>query len=77
MLRIENKEYRNLQEQVLKNMDDIETIADAIDFARLVGIGVDGILESVDDLPTDPKKDDAYAIGTQTPYEIYAYDGEE
>ena len=58
-------------------MDDTETIANAIDYARLVGIGVDGILESVDDLPANPNKDDAYAIGIGTPYEIFAYDGKE
>jgi len=78
MIRIENKEYRNLQEQVLKNMDDIEPIEYFIELLKQVGINVDGVVDTPDDLPSAPGERLTYAVGKEPPYAIYSYvDGEE
>jgi len=77
MLAFGNKEFRNLQEQVLKNMDDIAAIEGGSMVIGEFGIKVVGQVESPDDLP-DPETfegeyGDAYLVGTQTPYDYYIY----
>lgn len=80
MLRFGNKEFRNLQEQVKKNMDDIMFILQEEGVLNEFGIKVVGQEDSVLDMPTvdDYKEEhedwsygDAYAIGTEEPYELY------
>jgi len=73
MIKIENKEYRNLQEQVLKNMDDIEPIEYFIELLKQVGINVDGVVDYPDDLPRHPEQPLTYAVGKEPPYAIYSY----
>ena len=77
MLNFGNKEFRNLQEQVLKNMEDIASIEDIINLASLVGIKVNGVLEDASLLPEDPELGDTYAVGEAAPYELFSYDGTE
>ena len=77
MLNFGNKEFRNLQEQVLKNMDDIESIAQGSLVIGEFGIKVIGQVESPDDLP-DPTEyegeyGDAYLVGEETPYDYYIF----
>ena len=76
----DNKEYRNLQEQVFKNMNDISFILQEEGVLNEFGIKVVGQEESAIDMPSvdDYKEDnpdwaygDAYAIGTEAPYELY------
>lgn len=80
MLKFGNKEFRNLQEQVKKNMDDIMFILQEEGVLNEFGIKVVGQEDSVLDMPTvdDYKEDnedwaygDAYAVGTEDPYELY------
>lgn len=80
MLKFGNKEFRNLQEQVKKNMDDILFILQEEGVLNEFGIKVVGQEESVVDMPTveDYKENnpdwgygDAYAIGEEEPYELY------
>lgn len=80
MLKFGNKEFRNLQEQVKKNMDDILFILQEEGVLNEFGIKVVGQESSVLDMPTveQYKEDnpdwsfgDAYAIGTEAPYELY------
>lgn len=80
MLKFGNKEFRNLQEQVKKNMDDIMFILQEEGVLNEFGIKVVGQEDSALDMPTveDYKEDnpdwaygDAYAIGTEAPYELY------
>lgn len=75
MLAFGNKEFRNLQEQVLENMRQIDDIKQAAIVLDEFGIKVVGQIESADDLP-DPEEyegdfGDAYAVGTEAPYELY------
>ena len=77
MLNFGNKEFRNLQEQVLKNMQDIEGIAQGSLVIGEFGIKVIGQVEDPDDLP-DPAEyegeyGDAYLVGTETPYDYYIF----
>jgi hypothetical protein len=80
MLKFGNKEFRNLQEQVKKNMDDILFILQEEGVLNEFGIKVVGQEESVANMPTveDYKENnpdwgygDAYAIGEEEPYELY------
>lgn len=52
MLKFGNKEFRNLQEQVKKNMDDIMFILQEEGVLNEFGIKVVGQEESVLDMPT-------------------------
>ena len=75
MLAFGNKEFRNLQEQVLENMRQIDDIKQAVVVLDEFGIKVIGQIESADELP-DPETyegdfGDAYAVGTEAPYELY------
>ena len=80
MLKFGNKEFRNLQEQVKKNMDDIMFILQEEGVLNQFGVKVVGQENSVLDMPTveDYKEEtsdwaygDAYAVGTEAPYELY------
>ena len=77
MLNFGNKEFRNLQEQVLKNMEDIEGIEDIINLASLVGIKVNGVLADESELPEEPELGDTYAVGDEAPFRLYSFDGTE
>lgn len=77
MLSFGNKEFRNLQEQVLKNAQDISAIEGGSMVIGEFGIKVIGQVADPDDLP-DPEYyggeyGDAYLVGTQTPYDYYIY----
>ena len=80
MLKFGNKEFRNLQEQVLKNMRDIENLVASGMILDEFGIKVVGQESSVANMPTvaqykeaheDWAYGDAYAIGTEEPYTLY------
>ena len=80
MLNFGNKEFRNLQEQVLKNMDDIQFILEEEGVLNQFGIKVVGQETTIENLPTviaykeahtDWAYGDTYAIGTQEPYTLY------
>ena len=80
MLNFGNKEFRNLQEQVLKNMDDIQFILEQEGVLNQFGIKVVGQETTIEALPTvadyktahvDWAYGDTYAIGAQEPYTLY------
>ena len=82
---IGDKTYRNLQEQVLQNARDINDIKTVNTLLNQFGIKVVGECDTALDLP-DPSTysgnyGDAYAVGTETPYDLYIFtrpfDGEE
>ena len=77
MLAFGNKEFRNLQEQVLKNMRDIASIEEGAVVLGEFGIKVVGQVDDVDDLPDpltyDGEYGDAYVVGEETPYDYYIF----
>ena len=85
MLNFGNKEFRNLQEQVLKNMNDIQDMMQGVNVLADFGIAVVGQVESAADLPDPSTYDgnygDAYIVGESEPYDYYiftrAFEGEE
>ena len=66
MIEINNKAYRNLQEQVKKNMDDIEMLKKRL--------GYQGPYDSTSEI-THPEDKAIYIIGEDAPYHLYQYDG--
>lgn len=77
MITIGDVQYRNLEEQVKKNMDDIKYILEEEGVLNEFGIKVVGQITSSSQLP-DPdtyegEYGDAYAVGTTTPYTFYIY----
>ena len=71
MLQFGNKEFRNLEEQVEKNAQDIEDFKNANQTIAEFGITVVGILATAAELPAQGENfGDAYLIGTQTPYDM-------
>ena len=85
MLSFGNKDFRNLQEQVLKNMQDIQDIEQGATVLADFGIKVVGQVDEVSDLP-DPttyegEYGDAYLVGEDKPYNYYiftrAFEGQE
>lgn len=77
MITIDGVQYRNLEEQVKKNKDDILYILEEEGVLNQFGIRVVDEVASVGDLP-DPETyrgeyGDAYAVGTTTPYELYIF----
>lgn len=85
MLNFGNKEFRNLQEQVLKNMKDIQDIEQGATVLADFGIKIVGQVDSADELP-DPatyegEYGDGYVVGEEEPYEYYiftrAFEGQE
>ena len=85
MLKFGNREFRNLQEQVLKNMCDIQDIEQGATVLATFGIKVVGQVNQASDLPAPTtykgNLGDAFLVGTQAPYDYYiyakAYDGQE
>lgn len=77
MLTIGDKQYRNLEEQVLKNQEDIKYILEERGVLNQFGIKVVGQVETAGELP-DPSTyageyGDAFAVGTSEPYELYIW----
>ncbi len=77
VITIDNIQYRNLEEQVKKNMDDIQYILEEEGVLNEFGIKIVGQITSSSELP-DPdtyqgEYGDAYAVGTDAPYTIYIY----
>ena len=77
MFTIDNYEFRNLQEQVQKNKDDIARHYEATRVLEDFGIRVIGRLDTraeLDNVATDTLDyGDAYAIGSQPPYTFYIW----
>jgi len=77
MLAFGNKEFRNLQEQVLENMKNIQDIMDGTTVLAEFGIKVIGQVDSAKDLPDadtyDGEYGDAYIVGTEEPYDYYIF----
>lgn len=77
MITVDGVQYRNLEEQVQKNKEDIAYILEEEGVLNEFGIRVVGQLSSAGELP-DPTTyegefGDAYAVGTTTPYTLYIY----
>lgn len=76
MLKFDGKELRNLEEQVLKNQEDIDKILKEIELADL-GIKVVQALPlpSAEDLPLpyDGSYGDGFLVGSETPYRLYIW----
>ena len=77
MITIDNVQYRNLEEQVKKNMDDIQYMLEEEGVLNEFGIKVVGEITSDNQLP-DPATytgdyGDAYAVGRSSPYTLYIY----
>lgn len=66
----DNKTYRNLQQQVKENMENIAELQDL----KLVGMAVKGIVEDPTKLPESAAQGDVYAVGSAKPFELYVYD---
>ena len=77
MLKFENKEFRNLQEQVLKNAVDIQNILQGNNVLNQFGIKVIGQINTPAELPPTStfqgEYGDAYAVGTSAPYSLYIW----
>lgn len=77
MLRIGNKEYRNLEEQVKKNQEDIQHLLNEGGTLSQFGIKVIGQVDSASQLPNATEYQgefgDAFAVGTSTPYDLYIF----
>ena len=79
MLKFGNKEFRNLQEQVLKNMQNIANLKEGTAVLSEFGIKVVGEVDSLQNLSSvdeyklthaDWEYGDAFAIGTKPPYKL-------
>lgn len=77
MLTRDGKQYRNLEEQVLKNKSDIEFMLEQEGVLNEFGIKVVGEGKTVADLPDastyQGEYGDAYAIGENSPYTLYIW----
>ena len=77
MIKINDVEYRNLQEQVLQNQSDIKYLLTEGGVLNEFGIKVVGQVDAVSELPEPDtytgEYGDAYAVGTAPPYEFYIY----
>ena len=80
MLTVNGKEFRNLEEQVLKNKNDIENALQLKNLLTDFGIRIIGQVESAYQIPSvsDYKENnpnwnygDAYTVGTESPYDLY------
>lgn len=71
MFHFDGKTFRNLEEQVAKNQQDIQDFKDGNQTIAEFGIFVQDVLSSAALLPTTGMQfGDAYLIGTQTPYDM-------
>ena len=75
MIKIGDKTYRNLEEQVQKNKDDIEQHYKRDRVLADFGIKIIGALETWPDPPPAAPSEfgDAYAVGTESPYFYYIW----
>lgn len=77
MLQFENKEYRNLQEQVEKNAQDIADFKGGTAVLNEFGIKVVGLVETADEIPSPAEYEgeygDAFLVGTEVPYTLYIF----
>lgn len=80
MFTIDGKQFRNLEEQVLKNKSDIEYITQEQGVLNQFGIKVVEEVYSLSDLPSvddykannpDWEYGDTFAVGSEAPYELY------
>ena len=65
----DNKTYRNLQQQVKENMENIAELQEM----KLVGIDVKGIVADYGSLPSSAQQGQIYAVGSASPYKLYVY----
>ena len=74
---VNDKVYRNIQEQVEKNKNDIEEFRTANQVLNQYGIKVVGNVEESSDLPDESiysgQYGDAYTVGTSAPYDYYVW----
>ena len=71
MLKFGNQEFRNLEEQVLKNKNDIQDFKDGNQTIAEFGIKVVGIVDDAASIPAVGEEfGDAYLVGTQPPYDM-------
>ena len=74
MYTIRGKEFRNLEEQVLKNQADLDSLYGSQVVLNEFGIKVIGQIESAADLPkTSEEFGDAFAVGVEPPFELYVW----
>ena len=77
MITIDGRIYRNLEEQVRANKDNIEHIIEGSNLLAELGIRVVGQVTTPEQLPNPVTYTgdfgDAYLVGTQTPYDFYIY----
>lgn len=79
MISINGKEFRNLEEQVLKNKEDIAKHYAVDRVLADFGIKVVGSVDSATDLEgvVGTAYGDAYVVGTEAPYDIYIWTRED
>ena len=65
----DNKIYRNLQQQVKENMENIAELQEM----KLVGLDVKGIVSDYSNLPASAEQGQIYAVGSASPFELYVY----
>ena len=71
MLKYGNKEFRNLEEQVEKNAQDIQDFKDGNQTIAEFGITVVGIVERASQIPAQGQNyGDAYLVGYSAPYDM-------
>lgn len=77
MLKFGNKEFRNLQEQVDKNKDDIQDFLKGKNVLNQFGIKVIGQVDSEGELPPAEEYQgeygDTFAVGDEAPYDLYVF----
>lgn len=74
MIKYNNIESRNLQEQVLKNKEDIASLYATDRVLAQLGIKVLGQKDTAADLPqTGNEYGDGYAVGLEPPYDFYIW----
>ena len=70
----DNKTYRNLQQQVGKNMEDIAELQVKIKGLDQDVINVSHIVDTVEDLASiSATQGMVVAVGSASPYELYVY----
>lgn len=74
MLKFGNKEFRNLEEQVEKNKEDIQNLAAGISAVMGFMPTVKGVYATADQIPAGSyNTGDTFLIGSSTPYAVYIY----
>lgn len=77
MIKIDNIEYRNLEEQVQFNANNIQRIIEGEELLARLGIKVVGQVATEEELPNpviyEGAFGDAYLVGTESPYDYYIY----